>query len=626
MRKFKLSRIALAVAAAGAVGSASAVTVNPDRTGQVVILPYYNVNNNFVTNVEIVNTQNEYKIVKVRLRESGNSQDVIDFNIYMSPHDVWKGVIRPVQRTVNGETVTRANLVSADTTCTLPRNDASLTINGVSGLKLNSTGWDMNVVYPDVTDADAREGYIEIIEVGNIDTDTYVDLDGDGATDDVNDGGAIKLIDAIKHQDGVPPNCQAIEAAWTNGVTDGPVSTGAAVKSWGSYAPDGIVYVGDDRDDGVEDGANNGVLGAPLGGIYAFEVLLNTPTGSAFIADGTAIDHYSTVSQHYRPDDPVNFLLPSLASGNVTNTLVVDAGNDGALLLKNWPQTYDATLNDGDDNTPRSGTNPLPIAHVLQATAVMNSYFINPDFDGATEWVLTFPMKKHGIFNGWWHNGVLLFDDQTGEYTCSDKDANGDPVGAAVPGTGTTEGKNVCFKDRDKDVEVSVAVYDYEEGSIKQEDTGFTVSPVLEPETNKIILSREVNILTFAESGSSILGATERTNINPGVDFKAGWAKVSFVDSATNGICLRNADLDDGTVRDSLNGNESANDAFINVADPATVTCGVPVIGFAALQGRDFNIQSGTYFGETVEHRFERSITPTVDAGTDGSDQTPPAL
>jgi len=619
--KFKLSRIALAVAAAGAVGSASAVTVNPDRTGQVIILPYYNTNNNFVTNFEIVNTQNEYKIVKVRLRESGNSQDVIDFNIYMSPYDVWKGVVRPVERTVNGETVMRANLVSADNTCTLPRNDASLTINGVSGLKLNSTGWDMNVVYKDVTDADAREGYIEIIEVGNIDTDTYVDLDGDGATDDVNDGGAIRLIDAIKHKDGVPPNCEAIEKAWTNGVTDGPVSAGAAVKSWGSYAPDGIVYVGDDRDDGVADGANNGVLGKPLGGLYAFEVLLNTPTGSAFIADGTAIDHYSTKSQHYRPDDPTNFLLPSLASGDVSTTLVVDAGADGALLLKNWPNTYDATLNDGDSNTPRSGTNPLPIAHVLQAEAVINSYFVNPDFDGATEWVVTFPMKKHGIFNGKWHNGTLLFDDQTGEYTCSDKDANGDAVGAAVPGTGTTEGKNVCFKGRDEDVEVSVAVYDYEEGTIKQEDPGFTVSPVLEPETNKIILSREVNILTFAESGSSILGASVRTNINPGVDFKAGWAKLSFVNSSANGICLQNADLEDGTVQDDTA--EAGNDTFINGGDPATVTCGVPVIGFAALQGRDFDVQSGTYFGETVEHRFERMVTPTANANDNGSDQTP---
>ncbi|BCX80659.1 hypothetical protein MIT9_P0233 [Methylomarinovum caldicuralii] len=592
MRKFKLSRIALAVAAAGAVGSASAVTVNPDRTGQVIILPYYNVNNNFVTNVEIVNTQDEYKIVKVRLRESGNSQDVLDFNIYMSPHDVWKGVIRPVQRTVNGETVTRANLVSADTTCTLPRNDAPLTINGVSGLTLNSTGWDMNVVYPDVTDADAREGYIEIIEVGTIDTDTYVDLDGDGATTDDSEGGAIKLTDAIKHKDGVPPNCQAIEAAWTNGVTKSKESSGAEVENWGSYAPNSIEYVGD------EDGA----LSKPTGGIYAFEVLLNTPTGSAFIAEGTAIDHYSTRSQHYRPDDPVNFLLPSLASGDVDSTLVVDASTDGALLLRNWPETYDATLNDGDTHTPRSGTNPLPIAHVLQAEAVMNSYFVNPDFDGATEWVLTFPMKKHGIFNGKWHNGVLLFDDQTGEYTCSN------PVGSPVSGTGTTEGENVCFKDRDKDVEVSVAVYDYEEGTIKQEDTGFTVSPVLEPETNKIILSREVNILTFAESGSSILGATERTNINPGVDFKAGWAKISFVDSATNGICLENADLSDDTVP-----------GFIQDGDPATVTCGVPVVGFAALQGSDFNIQSGTYFGETLEHRFERSITPTVDADDDGN-------
>jgi|GEM_PF-1521831 len=587
--KFKMSKIAAAVVTVGAIGSAQAVTVNPDRTGQVLILPYYNVNNNFVTNFEIVNTKDEYKIIKVRLREGGNSQDVLDFNIYMSPFDVWKGVIRHVERTDSeGNTVIRANLTSADNSCTLPASDASLTINGVPGMKLNSSGWDMNVLYPDVTDADAREGYIEIIEVGTIDPNTYVDMDGDGATNGNNDQ---KLTDGIKHgTDGKPADCSVIAKAWTNGTTNGASASGAAVNNWGSYAPDSVNYVGDSDADAA--------LDAPGGGLYAFEVLLNASSGSAFVADATAIDHYSTKSQHYRPGDPVNFLLPSLASGDVQTTLVPVAASDSAAIL-NWPLTIDATLNDGDSNTPRSGVNPLPIAHVLQAKAVMNSYFIKPEFDGATEAVLTFPMKKHGIFNGKWHHGLLQFDDNTGEYVCSDTDPNNPPsnaVGAATVGTGTTEGENVCFQGRDKDVEVTVQVWDFEEQTIKQEDPGFTVSPVIEPQTKKTVLSREVNVVTFADTGSSILGASERTNINPGVDFTAGWFQIDFANK-----CLQETDLADGTVGSN----------FLAAA-PTQATCGVPVIGFTAVQGRDFNIQAGTFFGETIEHRYMRDVSPTA--------------
>jgi len=589
--KFKMSKLAVAMVAAGAVGSASAVSVNPDGTGQVLIFPYYNVNNGFVTNVEIINTKDEYKIVKVRLREGGNSQDVLDFNIYLSPYDVWKGVIRPVERTENGEKVTRANIVSADTTCTLPMNNKALTINGVGGLKLNSTGWDMNVIYPDVTDADAREGYIEVIEMGVIDKDTYIDLDGDGATDDVSDGGAVQITNAVKHVDGVPPNCEAIEAAWNNGTTIGSQPSGAQVPNWGTYSPNGYVYVGDADPEAA--------LMAPTGGLYGFEVLLNTQQGAAFIADATGIDHYSTVSQHYRSDDPMHFLQPSLASGDVSSVMIPVPDQDGAVIMSGIDTTVDATLNDGDDNTPWSGNNPLPMAMVLQATSVANSYFVNPDFDGATEWVLTFPMKKHGIFNGQYSNGALLFDSATGDYSCSDKDQDGNAVGAPVTSsTPGTEGTNVCFAGRDKDAVISVTVYDREEGTITPESPGFTVSPVINPESPQIILKREVNVVSFSETGSSILGATEVTNLSPGPEFKAGWANIKF----DGKYCLTNAQL-----------TSSSNPPDVNfLSTDYAGFCGIPVVGFGAMQGRDFSVQEGAYFGETTEHRFMRNLTPTA--------------
>ncbi|MEW8287194.1 MAG: hypothetical protein AB2697_14495, partial [Candidatus Thiodiazotropha endolucinida] len=38
-----------------------AVHVNHDRTGQVALLPYYTVNNNFITNFTVTNTTSYFK-------------------------------------------------------------------------------------------------------------------------------------------------------------------------------------------------------------------------------------------------------------------------------------------------------------------------------------------------------------------------------------------------------------------------------------------------------------------------------------------------------------------------------------------------------------------------------------
>jgi len=81
------------VAALGGVGTAQAVHVNSDGHGQVLIYPYYTVQNGFDSYINLVNTTNKVKAVKVRFLEGKNSQEVLDFNLYLSPHDEWAGVI-----------------------------------------------------------------------------------------------------------------------------------------------------------------------------------------------------------------------------------------------------------------------------------------------------------------------------------------------------------------------------------------------------------------------------------------------------------------------------------------------------------------------------------------------------
>ena len=75
---------------AGFAGLANAVDLNPDGLGQVLIYPYYTVNKSQDTLFSVVNTDAiNGKAVKVRFLEGYNSREVLDFNLYLSPNDVW---------------------------------------------------------------------------------------------------------------------------------------------------------------------------------------------------------------------------------------------------------------------------------------------------------------------------------------------------------------------------------------------------------------------------------------------------------------------------------------------------------------------------------------------------------
>jgi hypothetical protein len=92
-----MKQLALAVGVAlGGVGllpSAQAVNVSPDNLGQALIFPYYTVRGGWNTLIGVTNTTNRYVAVKVRFREAYNSRDVFDFNIVLSPYDLWAATL-----------------------------------------------------------------------------------------------------------------------------------------------------------------------------------------------------------------------------------------------------------------------------------------------------------------------------------------------------------------------------------------------------------------------------------------------------------------------------------------------------------------------------------------------------
>lgn len=137
----------------------AAINVNEDGLGQVLLYSLYSVEKGNITNINVTNTTNKSKAVKVRFLEGQNSQEVLDFNLYLSPYDQWSGAV-----TENGN---GAQLISVDGSCTLPEIPAA----GVAFKDL-----DYKDDSGDQSLKRTRVGHFEVIEMGEIIKDTDLDL------------------------------------------------------------------------------------------------------------------------------------------------------------------------------------------------------------------------------------------------------------------------------------------------------------------------------------------------------------------------------------------------------------------------------------------------------------------
>jgi hypothetical protein len=75
----------------------------PGWSGSVLLYPYYTVRADgggnstayYDTLISVVNTTTSFKAVKVRFLEGKRSAEVLDFNLFLSPRDVWTGACAP---------------------------------------------------------------------------------------------------------------------------------------------------------------------------------------------------------------------------------------------------------------------------------------------------------------------------------------------------------------------------------------------------------------------------------------------------------------------------------------------------------------------------------------------------
>ena len=322
--------------AAGIVGSAQAVNINPDGLGQVLIYPYYTVNGNGVTILSVVNTTGDAKAVKVRFTEGENTREVLDFNLYMSRFDVWTASL---EKNLDGVPV----MTTRDTTCTVPYFYG----NGVdNGLDYGSQEF-LPFALTDGGSTDisrANEGHFEMIEMGTL-------------VDDNGLGNAEGSASAATHtSNGVPADCDQLVDAWTD--------------------PDDRV-VGDEGywlQDPFTD------MEAPSGGLFGGAALVSVEKAVMVSYEATAINGFATdvLANDLLHQEPGS-VLPSLNSGDVLN---------GVVFLDDGTIQDSGTLSRGVD----------AVSYVFMHDQIMNEYTTEIDTLSGTEWVMTFPTKSFYVY------------------------------------------------------------------------------------------------------------------------------------------------------------------------------------------------------------------------------------
>ncbi len=153
-RYLKLGASCLALAAA----NAGAVELGLGE-GQVILFPYYTVNNGHSTLLQISNGRDEPKAVRFRVVEGSNGRRALDFNIYLRPQETFTTAI------VEGPDGL-PRLSSGSEACTVPQ----IPSEGVQLRPFAYTGVGPNAGSDGGSESIARtrEGHVEVIEMGEV--------------------------------------------------------------------------------------------------------------------------------------------------------------------------------------------------------------------------------------------------------------------------------------------------------------------------------------------------------------------------------------------------------------------------------------------------------------------------
>lgn len=512
---FKYKLLPLTVSTASALLSCpshSAMYVSEQGRGETLIFPFYSAASGNDTYIVVANSTDTHKAAKVRILEAQNSQEVLDFNLYLSPRDHFSFAV-----TASEDGGSR--LVTRDQSCTVPvipaegvnfRNAKYAADKQVSDPALESDFDNTSIVR-------TRTGYIEIIEMGQLDpaSEPIVDIEGLANADNV----AINVAAAVTHDgDGKPANCDILVRAWSR-----------------SEGVDGV-WLAESRTTDLT-GDSEFLATWMGGGLYGYATVVNVPEGTAFGYDAIAIaDHVSASASgsdmHYKPGD----IRPNFGD-NALDTAAIVSVNGAAVTL------------DFAGDYPTEGIERIQALNaIMMATEIYNDYIADPAIAAKTDWLLTFPTKAFHV------NGTEAVE----------------PFSALWTGEAACEPGALMTVDREESVSTTLP---------DEEQPDFSPAPPTPPgpapENSDIPLCYEATLVQFAEQ-AAIGNSPIAVGVSAFLDASDGWATLSFLPAAIEST-LPQCDVDgDITAEVDL---EDPCTRTIDAGDGQLF--GLPVIGFS---------------------------------------------
>lgn len=337
-RAIHRKRQALAMAAAmlslaGVLPLARAVHIDASGAGQVLVFPYYTVNGNQQTQLTITNTTESGKAIKVRFHEGRDSRTALEFNVYLSPFDVWSGTVFSL---AGGAPDNPANLLTNDNSCTVPSIKTNTSLpqlpDGRRYLPFQNLGFSgvNDDAGPNTLDR-TREGHFELIEMGEVND---------------NDRGTLS---AIVHSftTGIPSDCPQVVEAW---------NSGGANHYW-------------------LDNPNND-LSVPRGGLTGLARIIDPLSGTMMSYNAVALGTFSDIVQHTSPTAAV----PNLASAHDRSppgTVVARVFKDGQQFDSYYPSSRAIDA----------------VSAVLAQDQLLNEFSADLALGTTSEWIVSFPTK-----------------------------------------------------------------------------------------------------------------------------------------------------------------------------------------------------------------------------------------
>ena len=450
---------------------ATSLQVSQGGIGHSLIVPYFNAQNGNMTVLHVVNTDTTNgKAVKVRFRGALNSDDILDFQVFMSPGDVWTAAVSAGSDGV-------AAITTADGTCTLPALAKGVAQSFV-----------LDRLNPALSAADkannTREGYVEIFNMADIPVNNT----------------ANSLYTAIKHVNGVAPcTASVLNATLVNHTTEpSAAAAGFNTPTTGLYGDWYIINV-----------AQTTTFSGGATAITALNAA-GTPGRGNFVhfpqnANANANPMEASADPLFRSDSRDS-------AGNAATVKIAAANYD----LPDLSTPYTSLAGLGTTPALRPLAQATNLTNAIKVTSITNQYANDASISAKTDWVFSMPTRRYNVAANYaatstTANDYRLFSNLATAAWGDEMFTAGNTTALATNGAICVNADAQTFYDREETTKTSGAVF----------------SPGTVSATR---FCGETSVLSFADSGVSVLGGSvARQNVS-GV-YTNGWAVLSTANS-----------------------------------------------------------------------------------------------